>query len=155
MPSIMQADRDFQLLEHLFATLLASEDFAVFFREPSRAARDQGNGPRGWESTSFMLSCLASAITIIRAHRVRSALRTISLAVPFRSSIFLFVFEGLQHRLGHRIMKSYFGELASSLSLLKLWNAISPKCLAFRRSPATSSEAILPVDKQIRSCTLP
>ena len=33
---------------------LAKDVFDVFFKESSVAATDQGNGPRGWESTSCM-----------------------------------------------------------------------------------------------------
>ena len=66
-----------------FCTSLASDTLVVFLSDPSAEGRDQGRGPRGWHSTSFIFSFLFSAVMIIWANSTRSALMITSLLDPF------------------------------------------------------------------------
>ena len=107
MPSIKQADRGRRLSTAgaSFCNSLDNEDLAVFFREPSGAARDQGNGPRRWESTSLPWLCNSNHLS----EQCTVGLKNNLFSSPFSELHFLvYVFVGLQHRLGHRLMKSYF-----------------------------------------------
>lgn len=80
-----------------------------------------------------MLSCLASAITIICAKSVRSALRTTSLTVPFWNSTFFVMWLKVLSFAFVRVLWSLtFGGLDSNLSLLKRRYAFSRRFLGLK-----------------------
>jgi len=93
IPSIMQADwgRRFSTTGASFCNSFAMKISMFSSRSHQELPETKLADPSGWENTSFMLTCLASAITVICANSAQSALSTFSLAVPFRSSTFLFM----------------------------------------------------------------
>ena len=78
-----------------FCSSFASAALLVFRGDPSTVDSAQGRGPKGWQKTSVMWSCLFSAVITIWPKRALSAFRMILFPVLLLNFTFFFSSENI------------------------------------------------------------
>ena len=91
----------------LFSIFLASEALLVLFMLPTQFASDHGSGPRGYWRTSFMLSFLLEATSIICPNSLSSVFRMTSLFDNFLLTCLLMLLKVWSCSRGNLSKKSY------------------------------------------------